>query len=170
MRVPFVVYADFECFTELIHTCLPSHERSYTTKYQLHKPSGYCYYIKCFDDNICKPILRKYTTTFADEDVEDEFIESLEKDIKYIYNKFLKFPRKMIFTDEDKKKYSKATTCHICEKEITQKRIVCQGKAAHSYCGKKDSDLTEVNWKELYNEEFCSICSEPFENEKVRDH
>lgn len=76
----------------------------------------------------------------------------------------------MIFTDEDKKKYSKATTCHICEKEITEKRIVCNGRAAHSYCGKKDSDVSKVNWKEFYNEEMCSICIEPFVNEKVRDH
>lgn len=77
MRVPFVIYADFECFTESLDTSLPNDQKRYTVKYQRHKPSGYCYYIKCFDDNICQPILRKYTATFANEDVEDKFIISL---------------------------------------------------------------------------------------------
>ena len=30
MRVPFVVYADFECFTEKIQTCYPNEGRSFT--------------------------------------------------------------------------------------------------------------------------------------------
>ena len=30
MRVPFIVYADFECFTESISTCRPDDRRSYT--------------------------------------------------------------------------------------------------------------------------------------------
>ena len=34
MRVPFIVYADFECFTESISTCSPDDRRSYTEKYQ----------------------------------------------------------------------------------------------------------------------------------------
>ena len=170
MRVPFVIYADFECFTESLDTSLPNDQKSYTVKYQRHKPSGYCYYIKCFDDNICQPILRKYTATFANEDVEDKFIISLENDIRDIYNKYLKFPRKMIFTVKDKIEYSKATTCHICDGKINVKRIVCQGKAAHSSCGKKDSDVSKVNWKELFSEQICSICAKSFKDEKVRDH
>ena len=45
-RVPFVVYADFECFTEKIDTCQPDDGKSFTNRYQKHKPSGFSYLIK----------------------------------------------------------------------------------------------------------------------------
>ena len=57
MRVPFVVFADFECYTEKIQTCYPNESRSFTNQYQHHKPSGFCYLIKCFNDELMKPKL-----------------------------------------------------------------------------------------------------------------
>ena len=116
-RVPFVVYADFECFTEKIDTCQPDDGKSFTNQYQKHKPSGFCYLIKCFDDNLFSPKLVKYTAESPDEDIPQLFIESLEKDIKEIYNKF-KIPKKMVMTQEDKIDFRRATHCHICEEEI----------------------------------------------------
>ena len=52
MRVPFIVYADFESFTQQLLTCQPNPEKSYTKQYQKHIPSGFCYHIKCFDDTL----------------------------------------------------------------------------------------------------------------------
>jgi hypothetical protein len=54
MKVPFVVYADFESFTQKLDTTQPNPESSYTKQYQKHSPSGFCYYIKCFDDSVYK--------------------------------------------------------------------------------------------------------------------
>jgi len=45
MRVPIVVYADFEYMTKPIQSCQPNSEHSYTEQYQTHKPSGFCFYI-----------------------------------------------------------------------------------------------------------------------------
>ena len=45
MRVPFIVYADFESFTPQLSTCQPNPEKSYTKQYQKHIPSGFCYHI-----------------------------------------------------------------------------------------------------------------------------
>ena len=118
MRVPFVVYADFESFTEKIDTCQPDDGRSFTNRYQKHRPSGFCYLIKCFDDNILSPKLVKYTAESPDDNVSQLFIESLESDIKDIYNKF-KILKKMEMTQEDEINYEKATICHICEGEIS---------------------------------------------------
>ena len=39
MRVPFVIYADFEAVTEKIDSATPNPEKSYTEKYQKHTPS-----------------------------------------------------------------------------------------------------------------------------------
>ena len=146
-RVPFVVYADFECFTEKIDTCQPEEGKSFTNQYQKHSPSGFSYLIKCFDDNLFYPKLVHYTAKSPDDDIPQLFIESLEKDIKEIYNRFKK-PKKMVMTREDRMTYKKATHCHICEEEIKYEDVYrkvrdhCHltGKfrgAAHSICNLK---------------------------------
>ena len=38
MKHPFVVYADFEAFLENIDSCEPDNRKSFTEKYQKHKP------------------------------------------------------------------------------------------------------------------------------------
>ena len=116
-RVPFVVYADFECFTEKIDTCQPEEGKSFTNQYQKHSPSGFSYLIKCFDDNLFYPKLVHYTAKSPDEDIPQLFVESLEKDIKEIYNRF-KIPKKMVMTQKDKIDFRRATHCHICEEEL----------------------------------------------------
>ena len=149
-RVPFVVYADFECFTEKIDTCQPKDTKSFTNRYQKHRPSGFSYLIKCFDDELLSPLLRQYTAESPDEDIPQLFVESLEKDIKEIYNRF-KIPKKMVMTKEDKIDYEKATHCHICESGIPREgddprfkkvrdHFHLTGKfrgAAHSMCNLK---------------------------------
>ena len=52
MRVPFIVYANFEFFTPQLSTSQPNPEKSYTNQYQKHMPSGFCYHIKYFDDTL----------------------------------------------------------------------------------------------------------------------
>ncbi|XP_065639665.1 uncharacterized protein LOC136072388 [Hydra vulgaris] len=61
MRVPFVVYADFESFIKPINTCSPNPNESYTKQYQKHTPSSFCYYNKCFDEKIYQSKLVTFT-------------------------------------------------------------------------------------------------------------
>ena len=49
ISLPFVVYADFECFTKPLSTCEPYHYDSYTYSYQKHEPSGFFLYLKGLD-------------------------------------------------------------------------------------------------------------------------
>ena len=72
-KVPFVVYADFECFIKPIQSCDPDDKKSYTKQYQKHEPSSFCYYIKCFDDEVYKP--KKVSST--GEDAAWKFVEML---------------------------------------------------------------------------------------------
>ena len=110
-RVPFIVYADFECFIKPIQTCEPNPESSYTKQYQKHEPTSFCYYIKCFDDKVYEPKLESYTG----KDAAQKFEEMLEKDIREITN----IPeKKMIFGKEEKERFDKATKCWICKKEF----------------------------------------------------
>ena len=168
MRVPFVIYADFEAFTENILTCSPSEKRSFTKAYQKHKPSGFHYYIKSFDESVFKSKEVSYTAKSNDEDVAQIFVNKLEESIKEIYQKTGK-KKEMIFTEEDKKKYYNSSHCHICEEEIDQKRIISNGKPAHSSCGNQDKQTENVNWKEFYLTKNCFICEKVL-NTKVKDH
>jgi hypothetical protein len=45
MRVPFVIYADFESFNKKIDTCEPNPEQSYTQKIMKQVPSSFCFYL-----------------------------------------------------------------------------------------------------------------------------
>jgi hypothetical protein len=45
-EIPFAVYADFECFVNPIPTEEKDPKKSFTTKYQSHTPSGFCYTMK----------------------------------------------------------------------------------------------------------------------------
>ena len=42
LPIPFVIYADFECFTIPVNSCQPNPNKSCTQSYQKHTPSGYC--------------------------------------------------------------------------------------------------------------------------------
>ena len=140
MRVPFVVYADFESFTENIDTWTPDESKSFTKQHQKHKPSGYCYLIKCFDDNILPSKLVRHTIQKPEEDIAQLFVDSLETDIKEIYNKF-KFSKKAKMTLGNKRDFKNATHCHICEGELGEDKVLdhchLSGKyrgAAHNEC------------------------------------
>ena len=114
MRVPFIVYADFEALPEGISTCQPSDSDSYTNKYQKHKPCGFCYYIKCFNDELFLPVLRHYTITHEDESVGMAFVNSLVKDIRMIYKRF-RWKKDLLITHEEEREFQEARVCHICE-------------------------------------------------------
>ena len=120
MKVPFVVYADFEAFMEEISSCEPNDKKSFTHKYQRHRPSGFCYKIVCFDEQLFnqKPVL--FRAKSEDEDISAIFVEMLERDIKRIQEKF-DFSKKMIFSFKDKDDFEKAEICWICQKEFGER-------------------------------------------------
>ena len=112
-KVSFIIYADFESLIKSIQSSNPNPESSYTNKYQKHEPISFSYYIKCFDDNVFKPVLRSYTG----EDAAQKFVKMLEEDIKIIANISEK---KMIFGEKEKEQYKKETECWICKGEFKE--------------------------------------------------
>ena len=111
-RAPFVIYADFESFIKPMDSCDPDPNKSYTKKYQKHKPSGFSYYIKSLYEDVFKSVKRTYIKTKKEEpDAEDVFVKWLEEDVKDIANIE---PKKMVFTEKDKKQFINASDCWIC--------------------------------------------------------
>ena len=140
LPVPFVVYADFECFTKPMHNCSPNPENSYTYNYQKHEPSGFCLYIKGIVPNITiKPII--YTKTNIDDNVAEIFVNKLAEVTKSIYNDFYRQPKPLSLTKEEQILFNKEKFCHICKMELKNDKVRdhCHftGKyrgAAHNKC------------------------------------
>ena len=113
-RVPFIIYADIESLIKPIESCEPCSQSS--KKYQKHEPISFSYYIKCFDDNVFKPVLRTYTG----EDAMQKFVEWLEKDVIKIAN----IPKvAMIFGKEEAERFNKETKCWICEEDLGYDKV-----------------------------------------------
>ena len=54
MRVPFVIYADFELCIQPIDTCQPNPNESSTQKIHKHVPVSFCILVKSFDNSVYK--------------------------------------------------------------------------------------------------------------------
>ena len=120
-KAPFAVYADFESLIKPMDNCDPDPNKSYTKKYQKHEPISFSYYINSSINGVFKPVLRKYTKTKPkDANAMDVFIKWLEEDVKAIANIEEK---EMIFTEEDRKQFNKASDCWICGEELGNDRV-----------------------------------------------
>jgi len=72
LKVPFVIYADFECMLQRIQTCQPSDETSYTNTYQKHVPNNFVYHVKYSNENYKAPV------EYSGEDAPKVFYQKLK--------------------------------------------------------------------------------------------
>ena len=122
--IPFVIYADFECFTKPMSNCSPNPEDSYSYNYQKHEPSGFCFYIKGINPDIkFKPII--YTKKNPDDDIALIFVNKLEKVTNKIYEDFYMRAKSIEITLKQYKEYNKSDICHICKKKLLPEDKVC---------------------------------------------
>ena len=140
-NIPFVIYAYFECYLKPVDNDIGDN----TKQFQKHELSGYCYLIKCFDDNIYKPKLKIYTKKSEDKNVSLKFVKSLEKNVRKIHEKF-KFPKRIEMREKDKKDFEKSDKCYGCgikfDEEVKKVKDHCHftGKFQGAACSK-------CNWK-----------------------
>ena len=161
LKVPFVIYADFECFTTPIDNCAPDPDRSSTTKYQHHRPCSYSYVVVSAVEGLTKtPIL------YRGEDPVSHFLDDLQKEEKEIAE-ILNDSKPMKITDAQEQAFKDAQNCHICGKPLGADRVrdhdhltgLFRG-AAHNECNlqykfkkgkKKDSFFIPVILHNLRN-------------------
>ena len=111
LRVPVVVYDDFECLLVKIDSCEKNPNMSYTEKKDMHIPCGYsittCY---SYDKSLNKT---KYYRGL-------DCVEKFSQDLKKILNNRMYFEEKPMLplTDNEKVLYDNEKQCYICEKEF----------------------------------------------------
>ena len=121
LPIPFVVYADFECFTQTIENCKPNPAGSYTLGYQKHEPSEFCFYIKGIVPNIFKPIT--FTKQKESDNVAEIFVSKLAKITQNLYDDFYQHPQPLRLTEEEQKSFKEANICHICSGVLDDDRV-----------------------------------------------
>ena len=120
LPVPFVIYADFEALTEKIQGCQPNNEKSYTETYQKHTDCGYGYKVVCcYDDKYSKPV-----QIHRGENAVHKFMENMLEEVNWCKSIMKKhFNKPLEMTKENEIDFQKATKCHICDQQYTDKDI-----------------------------------------------
>ena len=136
--VPFVIYADFECFTKPVLTCKPDPSKSFGFEYQKHEPSGFCFYLKGITDSFKT---ESFTKEKEDDNVAANFVDKIVGYTQSIYAEYYRKPKPMIFSERDEKSFKKAKYCSMCEEPLGEDKVRdhCHftGKyrgAAHNKC------------------------------------
>ena len=122
MRVPFIIYADFESYLKRVHSCDPRSDKSYTEVKQHHKPMGFSFRVV---SSLGEEHKKKVYIAKNDDEVENiglVFVREVEKEVRKLYQAH-KFKKLMRITVGEEQRYRAETQCHICEKELGDDRV-----------------------------------------------
>lgn len=139
LKVPFVVYADFESLLKPVHTSEPNPEKAFTIKKCEHEPHSFAYFIKCsYNDNLSK------FEMYRGPNAATVFITRLETDVRNLYDKHLKHTKPMSeLTLQEIQQFNNAVICYICENPFDAENIKVKDHchlsgtyrgAAHALC------------------------------------
>jgi hypothetical protein len=167
LKVPFKVYADFECMLQKVQTCQPSDETSYTNAYQKHVPNNFVYHIKYTNNDYKPPVV------YSGVDAPKVFYEKLKEDALHIAKKYYdKVVPMNPLTEQEKKEFKTQKNCHICEKSlnllppILVKKLLNTKKAIEYYASLGDEKLVR-EYTEILKETEKKLKSN---KRKVADH
>ena len=115
IKLPFIIYADFESILVPENNGKQNPNKSYTNKYQKHSACSYGYELVCVNDKFSKPF-----KSYLGKDTVYNFINSMIKESKYC-NKVMKkyFNKELAMTEEDNEDFKSSTKCWICDMIIS---------------------------------------------------
>nr|XP_008196089.1 PREDICTED: uncharacterized protein LOC103313764 [Tribolium castaneum]XP_015837943.1 PREDICTED: uncharacterized protein LOC103313764 [Tribolium castaneum]XP_015837944.1 PREDICTED: uncharacterized protein LOC103313764 [Tribolium castaneum] len=111
LRLPFVIYADFECLTVPLDTCYPNTKNSFTNPYQKHVAYSIAYFIKCSFDSKLDSF-----KTYRGEKPQEWFISELKEICKFV-NKILLKQKKILnkpLSELEKELHETTNNCNLC--------------------------------------------------------
>lgn len=108
VRVPFVIYADFETFCQPLDTCRPDPNVSYSENCLKYEACGYVYQVVCVDNQYTKrPIV------YRGPNVSKHFLENILAERDEIEN-ILKTVQPLQMSESEELSFKSSTQCHIC--------------------------------------------------------
>ena len=135
IKVPFVIYADFETInkkkyqcdycSELFdkpkieeHDCNKKNEINKTKKYQELIPCGFSFYVHSIVPEIKFPV-----ELYRGPDAAKVFCKKIQEYMKDIYSLIKKTNKKMEITEKEQENFNLATECYICKKELNNDKV-----------------------------------------------
>ncbi|XP_039300696.1 uncharacterized protein LOC120355984 [Nilaparvata lugens] len=143
LKVPFVVYCDFECILKPVQSCTPDAAASYTVEAHKHEVMSFCVYLKQTLEYTCLPT---HPFTYRGRDAVKvllNYLKGIGEKVSEIYKR--KIPMDTMSPDEIDE-FNSAHKCYMCDKhfnvEDVKVRDHCHmsGKyrgAAHNSCNLK---------------------------------
>ena len=110
LKVPFVIYADFETLNRKMASCVPDPSFSHTTPTTKLDVCGFGYKVVCTDPKYSKP-----TLVYRGSDASSKFIEHLRREEEEIMQ-ILKQVTPMSMTAEQEEASKRANSCCLCKK------------------------------------------------------
>ena len=129
-EAPFVMYADFECLTTVYRPSMSKPidpNKSYTEKYQHHKPCGYQITVVNSITNETESYL------YRGSDCMEHFVKTCRM-IKDKIMDELKVNVPIIMTQEDEDNFKNATHCYLCEDKIDDSDHLQRGLKVRDHC------------------------------------
>ena len=115
LKIPFVIYADFECMLQKIQTCQQSDETSYNNAYQKQAPNNFAYYVKYCNGDFKPPV------EYSGPDEAKKFYEKIKQDALHIATEYYdkSIPMNPL-TESEMLELKIQEYCHICEKPFNK--------------------------------------------------
>ena len=112
LRVPFKIYADFECILKKCDNIKGSIDTTWSVKESNHIPCGFGYVVKCIDDRFSKSVV-----VCKGKDCVKKIIDCILNEYEYC-KKISKnyFNKSLMITAEKEEMFQNACSCNICGK------------------------------------------------------
>ena len=147
-RVPFVIYADFECYAKKMDGCTPNSNSSSTTHQTKFEACGYSYVVVSSNDKYSKP-----PVVYRGDDAVRHFFENMCKEEEYIGEKLTQI-EPLIMNVDTEKQFQNATHCYTCKRLFTDKLIKVRD---HDHLG-VTGDVESPNYSN-YRGAACQRCN-----------
>ena len=117
LKVPYIIYADFESFQIPISGCQNDPDSSFTEKSTHHVPSSFAYKVVGPNHE-----LSKKPVVYRGPDVAEKFVDCMLQEMEEIESIF-KHVEPMVMTKDDWRLFHKASRCHICGKDLRADKV-----------------------------------------------
>ena len=116
MKVPFVIYADFESLIKRIEGAEPDPQKSYTRKTQIHEACGFSYVVVRSDGFAQEPVV------YRGADATEAFLECLQSEYEDIVE-FLENPEPLEMSEKEQEEFEAAENCSVCNEPLLEDRV-----------------------------------------------
>ena len=161
IKVPFVIYADFETINRKKYQCnycselfdneifkynCKNNQIIKTKKYQELVPCGFSFYVH----SVMEPKINFPVELYRGSDAAKVFCKKIQECTREIYKIITKTSKRMEITEKEQENFNSATECYICKKELSNDKVRDHCHLTGKYCGPAHNNCN-LNLKEKIN-------------------